>query len=472
MTTHASPDAVDQSAAARAAAGRAERKRAPRASHRSLAPDDLRPDPVLVLRRQDATRLPELVPIRYGRMLSSPFAFFRGAAAIMAGDLAQTPASGLTVQLCGDAHLSNFGTYAGPDRQLVFDLTDYDETLPGPFEWDVKRLAASVEIAGRDRRFSADVRRRAVLAGARSYREWMRRFAEMRTLEVWYARIDEDDLRAAVVQRSGARGVRDLDRHVAKARAKDHLRALTKLTEVVDGSRRFRHAPPLLVPISVLLDAEDSGRTADELEEYLRRYAATLPAAARALFARFRFTDMARKVVGVGSVGTRAWVILLLGRDDGDPLVLQVKEAQASVLEPHLGPSTHAEHGRRVVEGQLLMQAASDVFLGSLSVQGPDGRRDFYVRQLWDAKGSVEVAGMRADRLRGYAELCGAALARAHARSGDPVAIGAYLGAKDSFEQAMADFAAAYADRNASDHAALEAAAARGIVDVVREEAA
>jgi uncharacterized protein (DUF2252 family) len=422
---------------------------------------------VAIVERQEETRIAELVPIRHARMLRSPFAFFRGAAAIMAADLAGRPSPGLTVQLCGDAHLGNFGTFAGPDRRLVFDLNDFDETLAGPFEWDVARLATSVEVAGRDRAFAAAVRRRATRATVRSYRDAMRRLAELGTLEVWYARDDVDELLADYRRRSSAAEARELERRLAKTRAKDSLRALSKLTERVDGTRRFVHDPPLLVPLSELLPQGELEGMEKQLRAFLRGYRASISASQRVLLDRFSFTDMAHKVVGVGSVGTRAWVVLMLGRDESDPLVLQIKEAQRSVLEPHLGPSPYRQHGRRVVEGQRLMQAASDVFLGWLSGDGRDGvRRDFYVRQLWDGKGSADLERIPADRFTTYGELCGAALARAHARSGDPVAIAAYLGRGDSFDRAMHAFAVRYADQNDEDFAALEAAADAGRIAV------
>jgi len=459
--------AAPRGAEERAAAGRAARQAASRAAHAEWTPAPGREDPVAIVERQEETRIAELVPIRHARMLRSPFAFFRGAAAIMAADLAGRPSPGLTVQLCGDAHLGNFGTFAGPDRRLVFDLNDFDETLAGPFEWDVARLATSVEVAGRDRAFAAAVRRRATRATVRSYREAMRRLAGLGTLEVWYARDDVDELLADYRRRSSAAEAQELERRLAKTRAKDSLRALSKLTERVDGTRRFVHDPPLLVPLSELLPEGELEGMEKQLRAFLRGYRASISASQRVLLDRFSFTDMAHKVVGVGSVGTRAWVVLMLGRDESDPLVLQIKEAKRSVLEPHLGASPYRQHGRRVVEGQRLMQAASDVFLGWLSGDGRDGvRRDFYVRQLWDGKGSVDLERIPADRFTTYGELCGAALARAHARSGDPVAIAAYLGRGDSFERAMHAFAVRYADQNDEDFTALEAAADAGRITV------
>jgi uncharacterized protein (DUF2252 family) len=455
----AAPRAADD----RAAAGRAARQASPRASHGEWSPAAGREDPVAILERQSEKRIGELVAVRYGRMLRSSFSFYRGAAAVMAADLAAAPSTGLRVQLCGDAHLSNFGTFAGPDRRLVFDLNDFDETLPGPFEWDVKRLAASVEVAARGRGFPAPARRRAVRATTRRYRETIRELAELRTLEVWYARHDVDELLAGYRHEASASDVRRVNGNIAKARAKDSLRALSKLTEVADGTRRFIHDPPLLVPLAELLDTDEAEHIQQLVHGWMRTYRASVSPTQRVLLGRFSLADIAHKVVGVGSVGSRAWVALLLGRDEGDPLVLQIKEAQASVLEPHLGTSAYKQHGRRVVEGQRLMQAAGDVFLGWLAGDGLDGvRRDFYVRQLWDGKGSFDPARMKGDRFGAYAALCGAALARAHARSGDPVALAAYLGRGDAFDRAMEAFAGRYADQNDEDFAALEAAADAG----------
>jgi uncharacterized protein (DUF2252 family) len=442
-----------------AAAGRFARRAAPRSEHGGWAPEAGRRDPVEILREQDASRVPELVPIRHGRMLASPFAFYRGAAAIMAADLAATPTSGLRVQLCGDAHLSNFGVFAAPDRRLVFDLNDFDETLAGPWEWDVKRLAASAEIAGRDRGFTS-ARRKAIVRGAvRSYRETMRHLATMRHLDVWYARIDVEDALAQIAPRASDADVRAARGVTAKARAKDSSRALAKLTERVDGELRFRSEPPLLERLEDLLPDSEARVVDDDLRALLDEYSASLAPALQHLISTYRFVDIARKVVGVGSVGTRAWVILLQGRDEADPLVLQAKEAQTSVLEAHLDPSPYANHGERVVHGQRSMQAASDILLGWQSVTGIDGReRDFYLRQLWDGKGSAEVESMSAERMAIYSRLCGATLARAHARSGDRTAIAAYLGGADTFDRAIARFAAAYADQNELDFGALERA--------------
>lgn len=443
----------------RAAIGKAARSRAPRSSHAEWeAPAD-RADPVEILDTQARTRISELVPIRYGRMAVSPFTFYRGAAAVMAADLARTPVSGLRVQACGDAHLSNFGAFAAPDRRLVFDLNDFDETLPGPWEWDVKRLAVSFEIAARESGLKRKQRWAVVQAAARQYREAMRQFATMRDLEVWYARLDEATI-LAQLQALGAKAVKRVERGVAKARAKDSLRALNRLTHRVDGELRIVSRPPLLVPVEELIpDEETERRVEGEIRTVLDRYAESLKGDRRRLLRCYRFRHMAHKVVGVGSVGTRAWIVLLTGRDDEDPLFLQAKEAQASVLEPYAGESRFDNHGRRVVEGQWLMQAASDSFLGWCPAEGIDGRRrDYYVRQLWDGKGSTDVEALPPSGLEAYARMCGWTLARAHARSGDPIAIGAYLGSGEAFEIAITGFSALYADQNERDHAALRAA--------------
>ena len=449
---------------ARAARGKAARAVVPRSAHGLWEPGAGRRDPVELLEEQAATRLPELVPIRYGRMLVSPFTFFRGAAYPMAADLADGPRTGLDVQLCGDAHLSNFGAFAAPDRQLIFSVNDFDETLPGPFEWDVKRLVASFAVAGRDRGFHAE-RRRAINASvARSYREAMNEFAAMSNLDLWYARVQVAEL-AELAERGSSKQVRRFEKNVAKARSKDSLRAFAKLTETVAGKPRIASNPPLIVPIEEIA----SGAAQAELEEFvhgiIRSYRRTLTDDRGRLLERYRYVHAARKVVGVGSVGTRAWIVLMLGRDDDDPLFLQLKEAEASVLEPFLGKSQYSQHGERVVEGQRLMQAASDIMLGWLRLQDLEGvDRDFYVRQLWDAKGSALVEAMNPLAMTVYAELCGKTLAKAHARSGDAIAIASYVGKSDSFDQAMASFAESYADQNERDYRALEEAVASGRV--------
>jgi len=443
--------------------GKAARAMAPRSSHGEWAAPADRADPIAILEAQGATRIAALLPLRYERMLVSPFTFFRGAAAIMAADLAPTPTSGLRAQLCGDAHLSNFGGFAAPDRTLVFDLNDFDETLPGPWEWDLKRLAASLAVAGRDRGFEHGARADVVAAAVRSYRLAMRDFAGMRTIDVWYARQEVEPLFERWVKRADG-GRRRLDKALTKARAKDSMRAFAKLTHDVDGRPRIVSAPPLIVPVEELAP----GRAAEELEMGLRRlvaqYAETLPDDRRALLDGYEPVHFAHKVVGVGSVGAEAWIVLFMGRDASDPLFLQVKEATASVLEPYAGTSAYAHAGRRVVEGQRLMQAAGDILLGWLRVErGRDDRtRDYYVRQLWDAKASAQIDALPASELEAYAEACGWTLARAHARSGDRAAISAYIGNSDRLDRALVRFAEAYADQNERDFEALQAAAASG----------
>jgi uncharacterized protein (DUF2252 family) len=408
--------------------------------------------------------MPELVPIRYGRMMVSPFTFYRGAAAIMAADLAGSPTSGIDVQLCGDAHLSNFGMFSAPDRRLVFDLNDFDETHAGPWEWDVKRLAASVEIAGRDRGFSRKQREAAVIATVAGYRDAMRTFAGMTHLDVWYARMDVDDILGELSAGKADRRARKVAQQVArKAHSKNSARAVARLTEVVDGRLRIIHTPPLIERIDELLPKGQARDVRKEIQALIDTYVESLSEDRRRLMSTYRVVDMARKVVGVGSVGTRAWIILLEGRDGDDPLVLQAKEAGPSVLEAHTEPSPYQNHGQRVVEGQRLMQGASDILLGWLHVTGLDGEpRDFYVRQLWDGKASAEVEVMVPEGLARFGALCGWVLARAHARSGDPVAIAAYLGSGGAFDRALAEFAGVYADRNDADFAEMEAAVKDG----------
>jgi uncharacterized protein (DUF2252 family) len=470
------PDGAEKGAAAgrdrartpeeREARGRAERSKVGRSQHADWDPVSRPNNPVELLEAQAASRVPELLPIRYGRMLESPFAFFRGAAAVMAADLSTTPSSGLRVQLCGDAHLSNFGGFATPERSLVFDLNDFDETLPGPFEWDLKRLAASVEIAARERGFAGDERRAAVLATVGEYRLAMRRFAGMRELEVWYTRMAEAELLAAVGAQTTRKERARVRKSAAKARSKDRLRAFSKLTERVDGSLRIASDPPLIVPVEEIVQGERAAQLADEMRGLIGAYCRTLSGAARRLMESYHYVHMARKVVGVGSVGTRAWIILLVGRDESDPLFLQVKEAQQSVLEPFAGRSHFTNEGRRVVEGQWLMQAASDIFLGWVRATGVDDRtRDFYVRQLWDWKRSAEVETMTPRLLAGYGRMCGWTLARAHARSGDSIAISAYLGRGQKLDRALSGFAVAYADQNERDYASVAAAAESGRIE-------
>jgi uncharacterized protein (DUF2252 family) len=452
------------SVAERVARGRAARSEVPRASHAGFAPSPERPDPLEVLERQASTRVPELVPIRYGRMLVSPFTFYRGAAMIMAADLAATPRSGLMAQCCGDAHLSNFGVFASPERRLVFDLNDFDETLPGPWEWDVKRLTASMLIAAINNGFAAKDQDAIVLATAESYRTAMRTFASQGNLDVWYAHLDIqttlEELRSQLDKKMAKR----TEKALAKARTRDSMSAFNKMTEVVDGEVKIVDMSPLIVPLDKLGPGEDSERIYEGLQTLLRAYRDTLETHRRELLEQFHLTDVARKVVGVGSVGTRAWIALLLGRDAQDPLFLQVKEAEASVFEPFLGPSEFTNHGERVVVGQRTMQASSDIFLGWLHIpEGLDGQpRDFYVRQLRDWKGSVEVEDMVPTGLGMYGRLCGWTLARAHARSGDRIAIAAYLGGGASFDRAVLEFSHAYAEQNDRDYRRLTKAVKSG----------
>lgn len=438
--------------------GRALRKALPRSAHGDWRPAPGRPDPLELLAEQEATRLPDLIGLRRERMAASAFSFFRGAANVMAADLAASPATGMRVQLCGDAHLANFGGFAAPDRTLVFDVNDFDETAPGPWEWDVKRLVASVAVAGRDRGFDDAQRERATLATACAYREALRQFCGMRLLDLWSVRIDLEGTVAKWRDRASRDEVERYERNVAKAHRKTSLRAFEKLTERVDGTVRIVSDPPLIVPI----EETEAGGAAPDVEAgmqgLLDRYRASVAGATANLLSRYRYVHAARKVVGVGSVGTRCWIILLLGERDDDPLFLQAKEAGPSVLAPYAGAGRYRHGGRRVVEGQWLMQAASDVMLGWLTVPAPDGaRRDFYVRQLWDWKMSADLDEMAPSALAAYGQLCGATLARAHSRSADTRQIAAYLGSGDAFDRALARFAEAYADQNERDHAALVA---------------
>jgi uncharacterized protein (DUF2252 family) len=429
--------------------GRAARQRTPRGSHAGWEPASDRPDPVDLLEAQAKNRDPDLAPIRYARMIPSPFTFLRGAAAIMANDLATTPRTGIRAQLCGDCHLSNFGAYASPERTLLFDVNDFDETLPGPWEWDVKRLAASLVVAGRENGFDGSVCRRAARGAVASYRRRMAEFSEMGELEVWYSRVSANEFLELITD---SKTIKKVKKGMRKARGRDSLHALSKLTRVVDGRRIIENDPPLLVRV---LDEE----LRERIYEILQMYKRTLQDDRRHLLDQYRFVDVARKVVGVGSVGTRDFVVLLEGRGEGDPLFLQVKEAEGSVLEAHLPKSIYKNQGHRVVAGQQLMQAASDIFLGWL--RGRVGR-DYYVRQLRDMKGSVKIESLTPDELTLYARICGWALARAHARSGDRIQIAAYLGKSERFDNAMADFGEAYADQTERDHAALCAAVESG----------
>jgi uncharacterized protein (DUF2252 family) len=457
----------------RRAHGKEAQNLTPPSSHTGWAPATDRPDPVALLEEQNVTREPDLVPVRHGRMLVSPFTFYRGAAKIMAADLDGTPTAGLHVQLCGDAHLSNFGAFASPERRLLFDLNDFDETLPGPFEYDVKRMAASFTIAARHNGFAKADTRAATLASVRAYREAMAGFAAMGTMAIWYAHLDEDEVLSAIRRaakasktKKGAKAAKRAEktgqRTIAKARTRDSLQALSKLGELVDGRYRIVSQPPIVVP---LRDLEATyGLSADQVErvlhEQFRAYRATLRDDQRQLLERFELVDAARKVVGVGSVGTRAFIVLLQGRDQHDPLFLQVKEATASVLEGHLPKSRYKQHGERVVAGQRMMQAASDIYLGW--TKGVDVNRHYYWRQLRDMKGSAEVESMVPVGLSFYAGICGWTLARAHARSGDPIAIAAYLGEDDQFDRAISDFSQRYADQNELDYQAFAKAIRSG----------
>jgi len=451
----------------RVAIGKDARGTVPRSCHAELYLGADRPDPIALLQEQARTRIPELVPIRYGRMLESEFAFFRGAALIMASDLSRTPVTGIHAQLCGDAHLSNFGLFASPERRVVFDINDFDETLPGPWEWDLKRLAGSFEIAGRDNGLPARTRRPIVARVVAAYREAMATFATHTNLTVWYEQLDAerfiDEARTRVQRRLRDHVIAPAERSITKARTRDSMHAFDKLTETVDGEPRIVPDPPLVVPFSDLGQMEDESSWA---HRQLQLYRRSLPPERRHLLEQYRFVDLARKVVGVGSVGTRCYIVLMLGIDGRDPLFLQIKEAQPSVLERFVGTSHYRNNGERVVVGQRTIQAASDIFLGwQHEDEGVDGApHDFYWRQLRDWKGSVDIDGMHPAMLSGYAGVCGWTLARAHARSGDRVAIAAYIGKKPVLDEAIADFAAAYADLNARDYRALKDAVADGRV--------
>ncbi|MCQ9177604.1 DUF2252 domain-containing protein [Streptomyces sp. IBSBF 2953] len=440
----------------RAERGKAARSAVPRSAHAEFSPPPKRTDPVDLIEAQSAKRVPELVPIRYGRMSESPFRFYRGAAAIMAADLAETPRTGIRVQCCGDAHLLNFRLLASPERRLMFDINDFDETLPGPWEWDVKRLAASLVIAGRANDFGAKERASVVRTAVRSYRERMREFAGMGNLDVWYTRFEADELQKAFAPHLDAETRERWYATREKARAHDTLQVFDKLTHVVGGQRRIADDPPLLVRLESLLPKAESGALETEISRLVERYSQSLQSDRRFLLETYRVADVARKVVGVGSVGTRCWIVLLLGKDDEDPLFLQAKEADESVLAPYAGPCGYRTQGERVVAGQRLMQATSDIFLGWERTTGIDGRRrDFYVRQLRDMKGIAVPENMSPKRMSMFAWLCGATLARAHARSGDRIAIAAYLGGGDVFDRALATFAELYADQNERDHQTL-----------------
>jgi uncharacterized protein (DUF2252 family) len=458
--THAVPHFTP---AERVARGKAERAEVPRSSHADWDPPSNRRDPVDLLEEQAKSRVQELVPIRYGRMLTSAFAFFRGGAYVMAADLAVMPRTGLHAQLCGDAHLSNFGSFAAPDRTIVFSVNDFDETMPGPFEWDVKRMAASFEVAGRERGFDDVTRRTTVLATVRSYREAMAEFAAMRDIDIWYTRLDMTDVMKRWSTEVTAKELKQFDRDMESRHTKDNIRALNKLTYLVDGEHRIISDPPLIVPIEDVLPEGDHLGLVESMQQFLRTYRQSLPHDRRKLLERYRYVHAARKVVGVGSVGERAWILFLQGRDENDPLFLQFKEAEPSVLEPFLGKSEFAQHGERVVEGQRMIQAASDVLLGWDRVMAEDGvERDYYVRQLWDAKSSAHVELMPPHLFEIYAEVCGWTLAKAHARSGDAIAISSYLGKGDTFDRALASFSGAYADQNERDYKTVQDAVTAG----------
>jgi uncharacterized protein (DUF2252 family) len=449
----------------RMARGKAARSEVPRSSHAEVLIGLERIDPLMLLAEQDGTRVPELLPIRYGRMASSAFAYYRGAARPMASDLAHTPRSGMMVQACGDAHLSNFGLFASPERNLVFDINDFDETLPAPWEWDVKRLATSVEIAGRDRGFSTKERRRSVLATVKTYREAMRRFADMDPLQVWYSSGDVTKIRALTGGAVNHQQKKTVKAAMAKAQTKDNLGAMGRFASVDDGVARIVADPPLVVPISDLWgEGAEAEGTAEMLTQLVAAYRETLDPDRRLLLDRYRVADIARKVVGVGSVGTRSWMLLLVD-DDLNPLFLQAKEAGPSVLEGLVAVSEYDNAGQRVVVGQRSMQAVSDIFLGWVRSPGYDGTsRDFYLRQLRDWKGSADIETMLPEGIATYGALCGWTLARAHARTGDPVALAAYLGGSQAFDVAVLEFAETYADQNERDHQALVAAIADGTI--------
>jgi uncharacterized protein (DUF2252 family) len=442
--------------------GRAARAATPRSAHADL-PARSGQDAVSIIVEQNAARVPELVPLRHARMAQSPFTFYRGAAAVMAADLASTPVSGIDVQLCGDAHLSNFGFFASPERRMVFDVNDFDETLRGPWEWDVKRLAASVEVAGRDRGFAERDTRLAVAATVREYRKAIYAFADMPTLDVWYAVADVEKVQQQIGAQMSAPDRKATARELAKARTRTNLGAMSRFATVVDGEPRIAADSPLVVPLRDLMQHRDRRQVEDMLAGLLSGYRDSLAPERARLFDQYRLADIAHKVVGVGSVGTRCWMLLFVGSGAGDPLFLQAKESGPSVLEAHLAPAPQPNAGQRVVEGQRLMQTVSDIFLGWDSTAGLDDlSRDFYLRQLRDWKASADIERMRPAALTLYARLCGWTLARAHARSGDRRAIAGYLGSGSRFDEVIAEFAGAYADRTGADHTAFRAAIAAG----------
>jgi uncharacterized protein (DUF2252 family) len=452
----------------RLARGRAARKQAPRSSHGRWEPAPGRPDPIALLEEQAASRVPELVPIRYGRMLVSPFTFYRGAALIMAADLAGTPTSGVTAQLCGDAHLSNFGLFGTPERRMIFDINDFDETLPGPWEWDVKRLAASFEVMGRDRGFAPADRRAVVMAGVAEYRDRMRQAAGMGGLNAWYDHLEAGMLLNLVrkevrVKRVSKKEARVFERDIKKAHSRDSTRVFARRADEVEGELRIVADPPIIIPIEDLIKPGSEWEDPVPLiKKLLSSYRRTLGSQHHPL-EEYRYVHTAYKMVGVGSVGTRCYIMLMVGRDHNDPLFLQIKEAEASVLERFIGKSTYSHHGQRVVAGQRLMQAATDIFLGWIRIKGLDGvTRDYYVRQFQDWKGGADIDSMLVPGATLYSRICGATLARAHARWGDRIAIASYLGNGDAFDRAIADFSAVYADQNERDYKAFTAAISSG----------
>lgn len=457
--------------AERSERGREARKRVPRETLARWQPAADRFDPITILEAQAVSRDPALVPIRHGRMLASPFAFFRGAAAIMAADLAAVPTTGIDVQLCGDAHLMNFGIFRSYEQTLTFDINDFDETLPGPWEWDVLRLAASFEIAGRDLEMGGSKRRRAVVALVDGYRDAMARFAQMGNLDLWHVRVSVDEILATMQETEGDPDrLKRVRKAAKKALSRNRITAFDKLVVEWEGGLRFAHRPPELVPVEYLLDEDGRVRYQEVIASFLSRYRDSLRPVDRHILESYRFVHLARKVVGVGSVGTRAWVALMVGRDDDDPLILQLKEAQPSVLEAHLKPTVWPSGGERVVHGQRLIQGSSDPLLGWYRITALDGKlHDFYVRQLWDGKASIDISGVSSETLTSYARLCGWTIARAHARTGDRIAISAYIGTGERFAEAVADFAAAYADRNEADHRALGEAVESGRLEAVDE---
>jgi uncharacterized protein (DUF2252 family) len=471
MRSDPTPAVDHPSPAQRAAQGKAARLDVSRSAHAAYEPAPKRADPVALLESQDATRIPDLVPIRYGRMLASPFAFYRGAAKIMASDLAPTPRTGLTVQCCGDAHVANFGVFASPERQLVFDVNDFDETLPGPWEWDIKRLSTSLVIAARNNGFYVKYQDRIASGTVEEYRTAMTRFAKMNNLDVWYAHLDVDVALSQLGPQVNASVVKQTERSLSKARTPNSTAAFAGLTTTVDGERRFVADPPLIVPIGELARGSERNDMFDALHEQLSSYRESLERDRRVLLEQFRVTDFARKVVGVGSVGMLAWIALLIGVDEKDPLFLQLKQAEASVLEEYLGPSEFSNHAERVVIGQRLMQASSDIFLGWLHLDPGPGADpiDFYVRQLRDWKGAGDVEQMKHDAMAQYGRFCGWALARAHARTGDRIAIAAYLGKGTAFDKALVAFSHAYAEQNERDYEALAAAVKAGRVTAEKD---